>query len=307
MGGAPVFLDCAWLRELRSLKLIVFLGDAVAADILGDAQASPAGAPALTGLWARKKPEASDFELSEFELDGSGSVASGLRLSRLGVATIAGAALAILGGAAMTLFGVIDASLFRVLLIAVGAIAIAGYWTSSAPHAKRVRAFHAAAARRDAFKQAAAAFETNILPWRQQQTDPQYWATLEAGNFDQAVADLILGVFPDGAASLTPAGGQSSDIVVSGGSTTVVAQCKRHGRASIDDVRQLAGAKLFYGAGFAIYAAASFEDTPQMKEHEERCGLTFWDAQDLANVASHLIDGGQTAAKAPRRMTISMQ
>ncbi|MDZ4868524.1 MAG: restriction endonuclease [Alphaproteobacteria bacterium] len=275
----------------------------MAADILGDAQASPSAA-GLTGLWARKKPEASDFQLSEFELDGSGSVASGRRLSRLGVATIAGASIAILGGAAMTVFGIIDASVFRVLLFAVGVVAIAGYWLSSTPHAKRVTAFHAAAARRDAFKHAAAQFETHILPWRQQQTDPQYWATLEAGNFDQAVADLILGFFPDGTASLTPAGSQSSDIVVSGGSTTVVAQCKRHGRASVDDVRQLAGAKLFYGAGIAICAASSFEDTPQMKEHEERCGLTLWDARDLANVAAHLIDG-QTAAKAPRVMPIS--
>jgi len=283
---------------------LIVLGDAVAADILGDAPASPSGA-GLTGLWARKKPEASDFQLSEFELDGSGSVASGRRLSRLGVATIAGASIAILCGATMTVFGIIDASLFRVMLLAVGVVAIAVYWTSSTPHAKRVTAFHAAAARRDAFKQAAAQFETHILPWRQQQTDPQYWATLEAGNFDQAVADLILGFFPDGTASLTPAGSQSSDIVVSGGSTTVVAQCKRHGRASVDDVRQLAGAKLFYGAGIAICAAASFEDTPQMKEHEERCGLTLWDAQDLATVAAHLIDG-QTAAKTPRLMTVSI-
>ena len=286
-----------------SLCPLIVLGDAVAADILGDAQASPSGA-GLTGLWARKKPEASDFQLSACELDGSGSVAAGQRVSRLGVATIAGSVAAILGGTALTLFGYMDASLFRVLLVAVGAIAIGGYWLSSTPHVKRVTAFHAAAARRDAFKQAAAQFETHILPWRQQQTDPQYWATLEAGNFDQAVADLILGFFPEGTASLTPAGSQSSDIVVSGGSTTVVAQCKRHGRASVDDVRQLAGAKLFYGAGIAICAAASFEDTPQMKEHEERCGLTLWDAQDLANVAAHLIDG-QTAAKTPRLMTVS--
>jgi len=70
-------------------------------------------------------------------------------------------------------------------------------------------------------------------------------------------------------------------------------------------VRQLAGAKLFHRADIAICAAAAFEDTPQMKEHEERCGLTFWDAQDLANVASHLIDG-QTAAKAPRLMSLSI-
>ncbi len=286
-----------------SLCPLIVLGDAVAADILGDAQASPSGA-GLTGLWARKKPEASDFQLSACELDGSGSVAAGQHVSRLGVATIAGSVTAILGGTALTLFGYMDASLFRVLLVAVGAIAIGGYWLSSTPHVKRVTAFHAAAARRDAFKHAAAQFETHILPWRQQQTDPQYWATLEAGNFDQAVADLILGFFPDGTASLTPAGSQSSDIVVSGGSTTVVAQCKRHGRASVDDVRQLAGAKLFYGAGIAICAAASFEDTPQMKEHEERCGLTLWDAQDLANVAAHLIDG-QTAAKTPRLMTVS--
>ena len=286
-----------------SLCPLIVLGDAVAADILGDAQASPSGA-GLTGLWARKKPEASDFQLSACELDGSGSVAAGQRVSRLGVATIAGSVAAILGGTALTLFGYMDASLFRVLLVAVGAIAIGGYWLSSTPHVKRVTAFHAAAARRDAFKQAAAQFETHILPWRQQQTDPQYWATLEAGNFDQAVADLILGFFPEGTATLTPAGSQSSDIVVSGGLTTVVAQCKRHGRASVDDVRQLAGAKLFYGAGIAICAAASFEDTPQMKEHEERCGLTLWDAQDLANVAAHLIDG-QTAAKTPRLMTVS--
>lgn len=286
-----------------SLCPLIVLGDAVAADILGDAQASPSGA-GLTGLWARKKPEASDFQLSACELDGSGSVAAGQRVSRLGVATIAGSVAAILGGTALTLFGYMDASLFRVLLVAVGAVAIGGYWLSSTPHVKRVTAFHAAAARRDAFKQAAAQFETHILPWRQQQTDPQYWATLEAGNFDQAVADLILGFFPEGTATLTPAGSQSSDIVVSGGSTTVVAQCKRHGRASVDDVRQLAGAKLFYGAGIAICAAASFEDTPQMKEHEERCGLTLWDAQDLANVAAHLIDG-QTAAKTPRLMTVS--
>ena len=256
-----------------SLCPLIVLGDAVAADILGDAQASPSGA-GLTGLWARKKPEASDFQLSACELDGSGSVAAGQHVSRLGVATIAGSVAAILGGTALTLFGYMDASLFRVLLVAVGAIAIGGYWLSSTPHVKRVTAFHAAAARRDAFKQAAAQFETHILPWRQQQTDPQYWATLEAGNFDQAVADLILGFFPEGTATLTPAGSHSSDIVVSGGSTTVVAQCKRHGRASVDDVRQLAGAKLFYGAGIAICAAASFEDTPQMKEHEERCGLT---------------------------------
>ena len=286
-----------------SLCPLIVLGDAVAADILGDAQASPSGA-GLTGLWARKKPEASDFQLSACELDGSGSVAAGQRVSRLGVVTIAGAVAAILGGTALTLFGYMDASLFRVLLVAVGAVAIGGYWLSSTPHVKRVTAFHAAAARRDAFKQAAAQFETHILPWRQQQTDPQYWATLEAGNFDQAVADLILGFFPEGTATLTPAGSHSSDIVVSGGSTTVVAQCKRHGRASVDDVRQLAGAKLFYGAGIAICAAASFEDTPQMKEHEERCGLTLWDAQDLANVAAHLIDG-QTAAKTPRLMTVS--
>jgi len=286
-----------------SLCPLIVLGDAVAADILGDAQASPSGA-GLTGLWARKKPEASDFQLSACELDGSGSVAAGQRVSRLGVATIAGSVAAILGGTALTLFGYMDASLFRVLLVAVGAVAIGGYWLSSTPHVKRVTAFHAAAARRDAFKQAAAQFETHILPWRQQQTDPQYWATLEAGNFDQAVADLILGFFPEGTATLTPAGSHSSDIVVSGGSTTVVAQCKRHGRASVDDVRQLAGAKLFYGAGIAICAAASFEDTPQMKEHEERCGLTLWDAQDLANVAAHLIDG-QTAAKTPRLMTVS--
>jgi hypothetical protein len=285
---------------------LIVLGDAVAADILGDAQAAPSGAPALTGLWARKKPEASDFQLNEFELDGSGSEAAGLSLSRLGIATIAGSTIAILGGAAFAAFGIIDATVFRALLLAVGAGAIAGYWLTSTPHVKRVTAFHAAASRRDAFRQATTQFETHILPWRRQQTDPQYWTTLEAGNFDQAVADLILGFFPDGTASLTPACSQSSDIVVSGGSTTVVAQCKRHGRAGIDDVRQLAGAKLFHRADIAICAAASFEDTPQMKEHEERCGLTFWDAQDLANVASHLIDGGQTAAKAPRLMSVSI-
>jgi hypothetical protein len=289
-----------------SLSGLIVLGDAVAADILGDAQAAPSGAPALTGLWARKKPEASDFQLSAFELDGSGSAASGRRLSRLGVATIAGAAIAILGGAALTVFGIIEAPMFRVLLFAVGVVAIVVYWQSATPHAKRVTAFHAAASRRDAFRQATTQFETHILPWRRQQTDPQYWTTLEAGNFDQAVADLILGFFPDGTASLTPACSQSSDIVVSGGSTTVVVQCKRHGRASIDDVRQLAGAKLFHRADIAICAAAAFEDTPQMKEHEERCGLTFWDAQDLANVAQHLIDGGQTAAKAPRLMSVSI-
>jgi hypothetical protein len=283
---------------------LIVLGDAVAADNRGDAQASPSG-PQLTGLWARKKPEAADFQLSACELDGSGSVAAGQRLSRLGVATIAGSTIAILGGAAFAAFGIIDATLFRALLLAVGVAAIGGYWFTSSPHAKRVTAFHAAASRRDAFKQATAQFETHILPWRQQQTDPQYWATLEAGNFDQAVADLILGFFPDGTASLTPAGSQSSDIVVSGGSTTVVAQCKRHGRAGIDDVRQLAGAKLFHRADIAICAAASFEETPQMTEHEERCGLTFWDAQDLANVAQHLIDG-QTAAKTPRTMPISV-
>jgi hypothetical protein len=283
---------------------LIVLGDAVEADNLGDAQASPSGAQ-LTGLWARKKPEASDFQLSACELDGSGSVAAGQRLSRLGIATIAGSSIAILGGAAFAAFGIIDAGLFRMLLLAVGAAAIGGYWLSSTPHAKRVTAFHAAAPRRDAFRQATAQFETHVLPWRQQQTDPQYWATLEAGNFDQAVADLILGFFPDGAASLVPAGGQSTDIVVSGGSTTVVAQCRRHGRAGIDDVRQLAGAKLFHRADIAICAAASFEDTPQMAEHEERCGLTFWDAQDLANVAQHLIDG-QTEAKTPRTMPISV-
>jgi hypothetical protein len=284
---------------------LIVLGDAVTADNTGAAPASPSG-PQLTGLWARKKPEAADFQLNEFELDGSGSQAAGLRLSRLGIATIAGSAIAILSGAAFAAFGIIDSTLFRVLLLAVGVAAIGGYWLTSTPHAKRVTAFHAAASRRDAFRQAAAQFETHILPWRQQQTDPQYWATLEAGNFDQAVADLILGFFPDGAASVTPAGSQSADIVVSGGSTIVVAQCKRHGRAGVDDVRQLAGAKLFHRADIAICAAASFEDTPQMKEHEERCGLTFWDAQDLANVAQHLIDGGQTAAKAPRLMPLSI-
>lgn len=276
---------------------LIVLGDAVTVDTL-DVQTAAAGP---TGLWAQKKPEAADFQLSAFELDGSGMAASGRRLSRLGVATIVGSAIAILGGAGLAAFGVIDAPAFRVLLFAVGAVAIGGYWLSSTPHAKRVSAFHAAAARRDAFKQAAARFETHILPWRQQQTDPQYWSTLEAGNFDQAVADLILGFFPDGGVAVTPAGAHSADIVVRDGSTTVVAQCKRHGRAGIDDVRQLAGAKLFHRADIAICAAASFEDTPQMKEHEERCGLTFWDAQDLAAVASHLIDG-QTAAKTPRAL-----
>jgi hypothetical protein len=283
---------------------LIVLGDAVGADNLGDAQASPSGLQ-LTGLWARKKPEAADFQLSACELDGSGSVAAGQRLSRLGIATIAGSSLAILGGAAFAAFGIIDAGLFRVLLLAVGVAAIGGYWLTSTPHAKRVTAFHAAAPRRDAFRQATAQFETHVLPWRQQQTDPQYWSTLEASNFDQAVADLILGFYPNATASLTPAGSQATDIVLSGGAKTVVAQCKSQGRASIDDVRQLAGAKLFYGADIAICAAASFEDTPQMKEHEERCGLTLWDAQDLASAAQHLIDG-QTAAKMPRVMSVSM-
>jgi hypothetical protein len=283
---------------------LIVLGDAVTEETLGDAQA-PSSGQQLTGLWARKKPEASDFQLSAGELDGLGSQEAGVRLSRLGIATIAGASIAILGGGAFAAFGIIDAGLFRVLLLGVGAAAIGGYWFTSTPHAKRVTAFQAAAPRRDAFRQATAQFETHVLPWRQQQTDPQYWSTLEAGNFDQAVADLILGFFPDGTASLTPAGSHSTDIVVSGGAKTVVAQCKRQGRAGIDDMRQLAGAKLFYGADIAICAAASFEDTPQMKEHEERCGLTFWDVQDLANVARHLIDG-QTAAKAPRVMSVSI-
>jgi hypothetical protein len=287
-----------------SLSALIVLGDAVA-DILDEAQASPLAAPALTGLWARKKPEAADFQLNAFELDGLGSAEAGQRLSRLGVATIAGSTIAILGGGAFAAFGIIDATVFRVLLLAVGVAAIGGYWFASTPHAKRVTAFQAAASRRDAFKHAMASFEANVLPWRQQQTDPQYWSTLEGSNFDQAVADLILGFYPEGAASLTPAGSQSSDIVVTGGAATIVAQCKRQGRASIDDVRQLAGVKLFHRAEVAICAAPSFEDTPQMKEHEERCGLTFWDAQDLATVAQHLIDG-QTAAKAPRVMSVSM-
>jgi len=280
------------------------LGDAVAAETLGDAQA-PSSGQQLTGLWARKKPEASDFQLSACDLDGSGSEEAGLRLSRLGIATIAGSIIAILAGAAFAAFGIIDAGVFRVLLLAVGAAAIGGYWFASTPHAKRVTAFHAAAPRRDAFRQATAQFETHVLPWRQQQTDPQYWAALDAGSFDQAVADLILGFFPNGAASLTPAGSHTTDIVVSGDAKTVVAQCKSQNRASIDDVRQLAGAKLFYGADVAICAAGSFEDTPHMKEHEERCGLTFWDPQDLANAAQHLIDG-QTAAKMPRAVSVSV-
>jgi hypothetical protein len=255
-----------------------------------------------TGWWVLKRPQASDFALAEGDLDPSRYAAATNRLGGLGWGTVALAALIVAATVALKAFSVVDQRLVEFLLLAEAAFAIALYWRWSTPYARQVNSYRAAGSRRDAFRQAASQFETQIQPWRLSQTDPQYWAALKpGGDFAQAVADLLLGLYLDGAAALTAPEGEGgeveADIVASSGDTKIIVRCGRAGAAvTMDDLRRLAGAKLFFRADVAILAAPSFEGmadvgTARVQAYVERCGLTLWDAGQLAQIAAALNEG----------------
>lgn len=255
-----------------------------------------------SGWWALKQPQASDFALAEGDLDPSGTVAATRRLSGLGWGTVAVAALIVAATVALKTFGLVDQRLLEFLLMAEAAFAIAFYWRWSTPYVRQVNSYRAAATRRDAFRQAATHFEGQVRPWRLSQTDPQYWAALKpGGDFEQAVADLLLGLYPDGDAALIAPDAEGvapeADIVAGHGDSKIVVRSAGHGAAvTMDDLRRLAGAKLFFGADVAILAAPSFEGaadlaTARAQAYAERCGLTLWDAGQLAQVAAALNEG----------------
>ncbi len=71
----------------------------------------------------------------------------------------------------------------------------------------------------------------------------------------------------------------------------MIVQCKREAKSvELDEIRQLAGAKLYFRADVAIFAALSFQGgSTQIREYEEKCGLTLWNAEKLSALASALV------------------
>lgn len=250
-----------------------------------------------TGGWVHKRPDASEFHLAPNDLDRASYTSASRWLGGLGWVTVTLAAAVVVGTVAAQKMGYFDQTMLKVLLVAEAAIALAVYWRSSAPFAKQMNSYHAAGSRRDKFKKAQAKFAAEIEPWRKQQTDAQYWTALEPGApFEQAVADLMLGLFPHGAATLIAGEGErEADIVAAAGQAKIVVRCRTQDEpVGLDELRRLAAAKLFFRADVAILAARTFDETPPMKDYADRCGLTLWDANALAEIATSL-DAGRDA------------
>jgi len=246
----------------------------------------------LVGWWAGKRPEAGDFRLTDRELDRDSNATATRRLNWFGWTTIAAVSLVVAGSLGLKEAGFIDQRLLVLLLAAEAAIAIGVYWTSAAPYATRVEAYAGATNRREAFRRSKVQFDTEVRPWREQQCDPHYWAARnDEGELDRAVADLLLGLFPEGGAGLVEGDedAREADVVAGSATAKTIVRCRRGDATDLEDVRRLAAAKLFFRADIAILVTGSPEgESDQIRDYATRCGLTFWNAERLAHVASLL-------------------
>lgn len=163
-----------------------------------------------TGWWNYPEPKQSDFQLTAVEMDQSAAI----QLRDKAAEMILAASVVACTTSALHRFKMVD--LFPdgsdLLVIALIALTLVWYCASLIVFGNRASAYFKAESRRNGFQRADDFYRSKVLPWRYEQKDPSFWRGLKPGkDFEVRVADLVLGLVPDGSVSLTVRGGKKGD------------------------------------------------------------------------------------------------